>query len=188
MNMWKKLAVLAALVVLAKGAEAAVSDALTITITPNAGYAVDIDTTGVVLDFPSANLNVPAFVVSPATVTIESTYATTELELDASLTGGWTLGSSTTTDVLQAWALFTSTTVSTIPSKSGNNFDDTNDRIASGAQQVGDTSAFEDGTFNTDDMAKNQKSHLWIRFHTPDATSVTAQQALKLTLTAQAPN
>jgi len=94
---------------------AATSDALTVTMTPNATYEVDIDTDGVVLDFPSAALGTNLYVVLPATVTINSTLAPTELSLNAALTGGWSLGSTDAQNVLQAWALFTSTNTASIP-------------------------------------------------------------------------
>jgi hypothetical protein len=168
--------------------QAATTDGLTITITPSAGYDVDVDTTGVTLAFPGATTNTDYNVVLPATVTINSSLATTELQMDATMGGGWSLGTSNALDTLQAWALFTSTTVSTIPAKSGDNFDDTNDRIASGSQQVGDNVAFEDGSFNTDDMPAGTKAHMWFRFHTPATTTNASAKTLFILLTAQAPN
>ena len=163
-------------------------DGLTITIKPTVGYAVDIDTGSCSLTFNSAALNLPDYVVMPATVTIESTWATTDLQLDAALTGGWSISSATdTANALQVWVLFSSTTVDTIPAKSGDAFDDTNDRVASGTQQVGDASAkYESaGVFDTDSQSINQESHMWIRFHKPKSSDYSADQLLSLTLTAQ---
>ncbi len=193
MKKWLR-SVMAALVVTLTmgviGVQAAVTDGLTITITPTAGYDVDIDTTNVTLSFPGAAVDTDYNVVLPATVTINSSLATTELQMDATMSGGWTLGSSNALDTLQAWALFTSTAITTIPAKSGGNFDDTNDRIVSGSQQVGDTVKFEDATpsYNADDIPVGTKAHLWFRMHTPASTTNTAAKTLFILLTAQAPN
>ncbi len=189
MKKWLTVMTLAIMVGAVGQLRAAVSDGLTITIQPNAGYAVDIDTTGVTLTFSGQALNMPAYVVLPATVTIESTLATTDLQLDASLSGGWSLTNSTgIADGLQAWVVFTSTTVSSCPAKSGQNFDDTDDRLQT-SRDVGDAgNYYEDGSFEADSQAKNQESHMWIRFHTPPSTSDNTDKVLSLTLTAELPN
>jgi hypothetical protein len=57
-----------------KAAHAAVSDSLTVTITPNAFYAVDIDTDNVHLDMGTVTLGASTQTVRPSTVTIQSTY------------------------------------------------------------------------------------------------------------------
>ena len=174
---------------------AAQSDALTVTIIPAGSYAVDIDTAGVSLTFNAQALDADNNVVLPATVTIQSTFATTDLKLDALSSGAgipWNLATTNTQDNLQMWTLFTSTTVQTIPAKSGDNFDDTNDRVGDGdtasTHQVGDLVNFEDGAFDTDSQTPLKKSHLWVRFHTPSATTDNNDKLIKLTLTAEAPN
>jgi hypothetical protein len=169
------------------------SDSLVVTITPRAEYAVDIDTNGVTMDFLSMMLDADGFVVRPATVTIQSTFAYTDLRLDAfssAGTGGtpWTLGSSNALDTAQVWALFTSTTVMSIPAKGGDYFDDVNDRVTNGNQQAGDTVRFEDGVFDVDSQFAGTKSHFWLRFHVPASVSDNHPKYISLTLTAEQPD
>src|SRR5688572_69595 len=82
-------------------ASAADNDSLTVTITPNAFYAVDIDTAGIVMNLGSVALSASTQTVMPATVTIQSTYATTDLTLIGAITapGGtaWTFDASSAT-------------------------------------------------------------------------------------------
>jgi hypothetical protein len=142
----------------------------------------------VTLTFSGAALNTADFVVKPATVTINSTLATTELQLDATMSGGWTLGSSTALDTLQMWTVFTATTVASIPAKSGDNFDDTNDRLVTSAD-VGDAAVkYEDGVTDMDNLAVGAKRHMWVRFTTPATTTNANAKSVYMVLTAEVPN
>jgi hypothetical protein len=168
---------------------AASSDALTVTITPISSYDVDIDTLNVVLSSANATADADWIVVLPATVTINSTI-NTELTLDAttqtSAGTNWVLGSSNAQDILQAWTIFTSTTVNT-PRITGD-FDNSFDRMLGGTQNVGDTQNFEDGSTNMDDLVSGAKRHMWIKVHTPLLTTDANVKTMKITLSAGAPD
>src|SRR2546423_835565 len=108
---------------LTQAVHAAVSDSLTVTITPNAFYAVDIDTGNVSLDLGTVGLNASTQTVQPSTVTVQSTYATTDLKLVGSISSvgtAWSFDDDTSTsdnDKLAAWATFTSVARSSAPSQ-----------------------------------------------------------------------
>jgi hypothetical protein len=100
-----------------QGARAAVSDSLTVTITPNAGYSLTLSTANVGLDMGTVNLGASTQTVKPSTVTVTSSFATTGLKLQGSMSGAgtpWTLAQNTAaqgTDQLAAWAVFTDTSI-----------------------------------------------------------------------------
>ncbi len=201
---------------LAVGAQAATSDSLTVTITPNAYYDVDIDTGSGGLDLGTVNLGQSTWTVRPATVTINSTYAQTDLKLAGQIASGgtaWTFDDNTVTqdqDKLAAWAVFTDTSVAASPTQgSGGAFsggspglDDT-DVIDTSQQDVGDTilvqrrfvrsttalgyKSMEDIPSSAVDPAAS-RSHLWLRFRLPSATTSSAPQQITITLTAGGPN
>src|SRR4051812_1936116 len=89
MNTLKKVAVVLLLsTVFATHAKAATSDLLTVTITPNASYAVDIDTQNVTLNLGTVALGATVQTMRPSTVTVQSTYASTDLRLQGSIAVG----------------------------------------------------------------------------------------------------
>src|SRR5436190_513653 len=96
---------------------AGLSDSLTITITPNAGYSVMITTTNVGLDLGTVALGASTQTVRPSTVTVTSSFAATGLKLTGSMSGAgipWTYAINTAAqaqDELAAWAVFTDTSV-----------------------------------------------------------------------------
>jgi len=98
-------------------ARAAVSDSLTVTITPNAGYSLTISTAGLGLDMGTVALGASTQTVRPSTVTITSSFATTGLKLQGSMGGAgtpWTYAQNTAAqgaDQLAAWAVFTDTSI-----------------------------------------------------------------------------
>jgi hypothetical protein len=209
----KKLAVLAVALGLFTQARAAVSDSLTVTITPNAFYAVDIDTTNVSLDLGTVALAASTQTVQPSTVTIQSTYATTDLRLQGAIASAgtpWTFDgdtSSNESDSLQAWGVFTAVARSSAPTQSGGYFSGTqpgvndSDVISTTNRYVGTqggvTNQFEadptDFAFKDMDAlvpapAASAYSHLWLMFKLPSATTATNAQDITITLTAVAPN
>ena len=111
---------LAAVVMLlcAGEARAAISDSLTVTIVPNAGYSLTLSTTNVGLNMGTVSLGASTQTVKPSTVTITSSYAATGLKLQGSMSGAgtpWTLAQNTAAqglDQLAAWAVFTDTSIS----------------------------------------------------------------------------
>jgi len=187
------------------GAQAAVSDALTITITPNAYYAVDIDTTNVALDMGTVALGASTQTVRPSTVTIQSTFALTDLRIQGSISGGWTFDADSTTselDALAAWATFTSIARSSAPAQTGDYFTGTSDAASSdllsannryvGTSATDGINRFENGSgfdsVDMDDRAPNHQSHLWLYFRLPSATTNTTAKNVTILVTAVAPN
>jgi hypothetical protein len=190
-----------------KVSHAAVSDALTVTITPNAFYALDIDTATVNLDMGTVTLGASTQTVSPSTVTIQSTYATTDVKLQGSISGGWSFDSNTASseqDALAAWGTFTSIARSSVPAQTADYFAGTvpgaasSDVIDTSSRYVG-TSA-TDGTSNLfenasgfdlrdlDALAVNAQAELWLYFRLPSATSSSSAKSVTITLTAVQPN
>ena len=201
----KALLALAFAFAMTKGVQAAVSDALTITITPNAFYAVDIDTDNVHLDMGTVTLGASTQTVRPSTVTIQSSYATTDLQLQGAISGGWTFDANTASneaDALAVWATFTDVTrtsapvagvndyfAGTVPGAAGSDAVDTSNRyVGTGG---GSTNAFENNAdFDPVDMdarAPNFESHLWLNFRLPDTTSTNTAKNITIILTAVAP-
>ena len=91
MKRLKKIALALALGLgLAHVSQAAVTDQLVVTITPNAYYSVAIDTANVVLDLGTVALTASTQTVRPSTVTILSTFATTDLRLQGAITSAGT--------------------------------------------------------------------------------------------------
>ena len=194
------------------------SDSLTVTITPNAYYAVAVDTTATSLNLGSIALGAVTGTVLPATVTVNSTYAQTDLTLIgfATTTLGipWTFdldATSTETDKIAAWAVFTDTSIVATPSWgvngafSGSIPGASNSDVVSdqSAQDVGDGGGFtgryvlssgssgyktmEDIPSSAADLA-GSRSKLWFRFRLPAATTSNTAQRLTFTITAGAPN
>lgn len=193
---------------------AASTDTLTVTILPNAYYAVDIDTANVGLDLGTLSMGASTQTVRPSTVSIQSTFATTDLKLQGSIDSAgtpWTFDTSSATveaDSLAAWATFTSVARSSAPSQSGDYFSGTvpgaagSDMISSSNYYVG--SSLSDGTsnlfetnsgFGSKDMDAlppepnaAAKAHLWLYFRLPNATTSSAAQNISITITAVAPD
>ncbi len=101
-------------------AQATTTASLTVTITPSASYSLSI-TTGstAAMNLGSVGLNSSTFTVSPATVTVTSSYAYTGLTLQGAITSpsgtAWTFATSGAIsgaqDTLGTWAVFTDTSV-----------------------------------------------------------------------------
>jgi hypothetical protein len=190
---------------------AASSDTLTVTITPNAFYSVDIDTLNVSLDLGTVNLGASTQTIQPATVTVLSTYLTTDLKLQGAITAtsnAWSFDDDTTstdTDKLAAWATFTSVARSSAPTQSADYFSGSqpgvsnSDVIDATAQFVGTANSvnnlFENNSnFDAKDMdamnpvpAASGTSLLWLYFRLPSATTGTNAQNISITIGATAP-
>lgn len=190
---------------------AADADSLTITIRPNAYYAVDIDTANVSMDLGTVGLGLSTQTVSPATVTIQSTFAQTELQIHGSIDSlvPWSFDADTSDqnpDQLAAWATFTTVARTSAPVQSGGYFSGTvpgaanSDVISTTTRYVGTggggTNLFEaNGEFAYKDMNDLPpdpdplgKSHLWLYFRLPNATTEDDPQNITITITATAPN
>ena len=194
-------------------AQAADQDALTVTIRPNAFYSVDIDTANVGLDLGTVALGASTQTVSPATVTINSTYADTDLRLrgdiDSAASVIWQFDLDTSDqnlDRLAAWATFTDVARTSAPAQGGGYFsgtvpgDPNSDAIAATTRYVGSgggtTNLFEaNGEFAFKDMDAlapspdpESLSHLWLYFRLPNASTDDDAQNVTITLMAVLPN
>ena len=173
------------------------TDSLTVTIRPNAYYAVDITTNGLAnLDLGTVDLSAVTQTIRPATVTVQSTFATTDLTLTGAISASqnaWSFdadSSTVETDSLAAWAVFTNTAESSAPAQTAGYFNGTtagasNDLIDGSAQQVGDgsTGVFEVGSYDTDSMAPSAQKHLWFYFRMPSASTAGSSVAQNITIT-----
>jgi hypothetical protein len=204
------LGALALLGALTGTAKAAASDSLTVTITPNAAYAVDVDTSisPALLDLGNVSLGASTFTVNVTTVEVQSSLAATDLTISAQvIQGGWSIDGSTAaqeTDALQAWAVFTDTSVVnpvTVQGLAG--AFDAEDVMQVTAQNVGQVGA---GPFrhmvnvgaagykNMEDLPSSlsdvpaSRSHLWLKFTLPPVTTVGVAQKVYITVAAGAPN
>jgi len=191
------------------------SDSLTVTITPNAVYAVDIDTALVVLNLGTVDLGLSTFTVSPATVQVNSSYAATDLTIAAAvIAGGWTLDADTANnenDALKSWAVFSDTSVTnastlaaltgaftgTVPGATGS---DVLGTVSAGvgteatldvqyvlaAGNVGHKTMDALPTFTVDGPAS--RSHLWLKFTLPSTTTDLTAKQVQITVTGGGPN
>src|SRR3954468_23975569 len=98
--MKKRLAIFILALGICGAAKAASTDSITVSVTPNAYYAVDIDTTNVSLNLGSVDLGASTQTVRPSTVTIQSTFANTDLKIQGAITTTvgtpWTFDDDTT--------------------------------------------------------------------------------------------
>ena len=211
---------LAALGLLGAGAALAAppdQDSLTVTVTPNASYSLTVSTALAANSFAlgSVNLAASTFTVSPATVTITSSFATTGLTLQGLLSGGWTLETANTAalaqDKLAAWAVFTDTGVTSAAAVagmagafSGTAADaDDSDVLSGAALSVGNLVTSHVREFVLTSGAGAYKSmhnlpsnsvdaggamsHLWLKLKLPPTSTTVAQQSLTVVVTAGAP-
>lgn len=206
----------AGLALLASGrAEAAGSDSLTVTITPDAAYSLTVTTTNVGLNLGTVGLTLSTQTVRPSTITVTSSYAATDLKLQGSMAGTgtpWTFSANTAVpaaDALAAWAVFTDTGVTVAPTQAGGFFSGTvpgasgSDVIDGTNRDVGVVAAanprfvalpaeagyktMESIPSNAADLAAS-RSHLWLYFTLPPSTTDTNAKRITMTLTAGAPN
>ena len=173
---------------------------ITITIRPNVDRSVTITTTNVNMDLGSVDITggfVSTQTVSPSTVTIGGTFGNTDLLLSANITSAgtpWTFDASSagiSSNSLATWVTFTDVSTVTAPSQSSVYFAD-NSLLDSASQsyaatRVGDSSAtsfgkFENG-FNSNNMAVNDKRHMWMFFRMPSDSNTTADQKITFILT-----
>ncbi len=178
--------------------------AVVVRITPRADRGVQISTgDNGYLNLGTVDLGASTQTVSPATVTITGNMNTTELDLSATITGGWVFNNAETfastagaANQLNAWVSFTSISTGGVPAVNNN---DEYFRVgtSSGAKltsltqsfsgvRVGRQSAtgigrFENDESNSGDMdnlAPTSLRHLWTFFRLPPTTSITGQQIM----------
>lgn len=186
---------------------------LTIRITPNVDYGVQIDTATYdsggdgYISLGTVDLYASTWTVRPATVTILGNVGTAgantgqELDLSAAIASAgtaWTFDATPSTDAtngavdeLAMYALFSETTLSAAPG--GDDFaNGTADAsYASGSQRAGaanpnngDKYEYQGGTIDMDNLSPSDQSHLWLFFRLPSTTSDTQAQDVTVTLTA----
>ena len=189
-------------------AGAANPDTLTITITPTVTLDVTISTSvvlwsvdgGADLDI-SLTLGTTDFLVRPGTVTLSTTFADTELNVDGiDNMADWAFDTDPLTaeaDGLQVYVLFSSNTQQTGPAiadfddgigVTGDMVDDLSTRRygLSGSDDGLNDSQFQSVTFAeaTENMQDTGERHIWVRVDMPPATSSTNPQTFSIALTA----
>lgn len=207
---WSVLGALLLLGTLAGTAQAATSDSLTVTIRPTAQYAVDVDT-GIganLLDLGNVALGASTYTITVTTVEVQSTYAQTDLTVQAQvISGGWSIDGDTTTqntDAVQAWAVYTDTSiVTTAAAQALAGAFAADDVLQATARDVGVLGAgpamytvdvgqpayksMEDIPSSAADGPAS-RSHLWLKFRLPPTTTTVNPQLVYVTVTAGAPN
>jgi hypothetical protein len=208
-NIMKVTLALGLLIGFASLSHAASTDALTVTIRPNAFYSFTLSTANVGLDLGTIDLGASTQTVSPATVTITSTYLNTDLQLSGFITSGgtaWTFDTNTASNdsnQLQAWAMFSDTSLKTAPVQNADYFRGTtpgsNSCVVDGNSRFLGTSnagavanAYEvnstaSGFQDMDGLIASAQSHMWMYFRLPSATTSNQVQNVTLVLTASAP-
>ncbi|MBI4395646.1 MAG: hypothetical protein HY548_01030 [Elusimicrobia bacterium] len=189
---------LLSLVSLTGKAWAAVTDALTITVTPNFDYGVDIDTANVTMNLGVVDLAASTWTVKPATMTIVGTWASQEVEVVGSIAGNpaWGFDTDTTNEVdkLITWIVAKPTSDSTIGGGEfvANNFltgNGTNTTVSTRMGGSGGTGTkFENGGIDLDNMAPGNKAHLWFKLQLPSTTSNGSAANVSYTFTAMQAN
>lgn len=184
--------------------------ALIVRITPRADRGVEISTgtaglaaTGEI-ELGTVEMGASTQTVNPATVTITGNMAQTEIDLSASITGGWSFQNdqvltSTGANQLNAWVTFTSISTGAIPA-SNNTEEYFRVGSSSGAKLTSLTNVFSavrvgksngsaierfennEDAADMDLMASGTKRHLWTFFRLPPTTSVTAPQKINIVL------
>ena len=184
------------------------TETIVVYLRPNAFYAVEIATGNVNLDLGSIDLGVATQTVRPATVTVRSTFALTEYRLrgDIATSGGtaWTFDDNTVSsdsNKLAAWVTFTSTTLATRPTQTGDYFSgsvagaDDSDVLDASERYVGSASGAdrlyeatgETGAKVMDNLSPNDPSHMWLYFRMPSASTSSTRQDMTLFVTALTP-
>ncbi|MFA6093266.1 MAG: hypothetical protein WC986_09980 [Elusimicrobiota bacterium] len=203
------LAGLALGLLLLGSAQAAVSDSLSITITPSVTMGVDVDTatTRMSLIASPGDMTLSmapgatAYFVSPASVTVQGNFNNQELQLQAAALNNWTIDGDEVADqdAVQLYALF-ATSKSSAPLEAEFGSDSARHLLTTGVQVAGETSGSEtnvrstnryeinngdmDSGANMDDMTVGSLRQLWLRVDAPPMTTYSTAQAFVVTLTA----
>ena len=186
--------------------------AMVVRITPNADRGVQISTGNVGLDLGTVELGASTQTVNPATVTIQGNMIENELDLSASITGGWVFDqnqtrTSTGTNQLNVWATFTSISTGLAPTTQGDEYfrvgSSTSTKLAVAgnsfpATTVGVTPGSGIGKFENneggtgpsgadmDSMSPGDVRHLFTYFRLPPTTSITGPQDINFVLSLRA--
>ena len=185
------------------------TDSITITIIPNAYYAVTITTTGVGLDMGQVPFSASTQTVQASTVTIESTFSQSDLRVRGNIGPDWSFDTSSATvvaDELAAWVTFTDTARSSAPTQSGGYFSGTGPGVsdsdmidANDAEHLaGDSgggsklrlyeaASTDTGYTDLDDLTPGTDLHMWLYFRTPASSSSGNTQNITIYLTALTP-
>jgi hypothetical protein len=177
-------------------------DSITISITPVIDMGVDIDTASARFNYADApgDLSIPlslgatAYLISPATVTILGNVQPQELDISATVSGGWTLDADEAVglDQIQVYALFGANKTSA-PSEA--EFAGTKNLIVSSAKRAGASpGAQADGNFENDSMSGAAdmdnilllapQRQLWLRVDAPAISTTDQEQVIAITINA----
>jgi hypothetical protein len=206
---WTAAAVLALTAGLAGKAWAINPDQITITITPSVNMNVAITTTTVEWFSGDTDLNLSMalgatdYFVRPATVTYTGTFGAAELNLRASLAGGWSIDADASTnedDALQVYSLMSATGQSAAPALAdyadgtgvtGDQIITTDRRYGlSGSDDGANDSQFQETSYSSasENLSNGEQRHMWLRLDAPANTTTTAAQTLTVVVEAVAAN
>ena len=188
------------------------SAALMVRITPNVDRGVSISSSDLStgqIDLGYVSLGASTWTVHPATVTIQGNVLNTELDLAASIAGGWVFNNAQTlastasaANQLNAWVTFTSISTGIAPAQDDEYFrvgTTSGAKITSltqtmSARTVGLTptsgigffESNESGNADMDSMNPADKRHMYTYFTLPPVTSITSAQDINFVLSVRA--
>ena len=188
-----------------KAVQAAETDNIHITIAPNANYHITIASGDVNVALGTVDLSASTQTVAPATVTINSTYAETDLRITGSVDGGWSFDTSSTSvdaNKIAAWVAFTAISRTSAPVAGSTYFLGTSTfsagsgLISGTLDDVGTAGTFTDRfevttgphTKDMDTMAPSPDpsatSHMWFHFRMPSSSNNNGTKNMNFLLTA----
>jgi len=166
---------------------AAVSDGLTITLTPTGERGVIIDTDTIAMSGLLLGTTNYTGGVSGVVVIATGTIAPIEYTIQGSLAGGWSLSTDGYADAqneLAVHALFNATA----PGRAAFEGADISKNLLGAAAQVGDLAGKYAGDQVMDDMPLNASRNLWFQLKMPPTSSLLGEQTISVVVTAEAPN
>ena len=183
--------------------QAAQTDNIHITIAPNAFYDITIASGDVGVALGTVELSASSATVAPATITINSTYAETDLSITGSVDGGWSFDTSSNSVVaneIAAWVAFTAISRTSAPVAGSTYFTGTStDAAGSGLISGTVDDAGSNGTLtdrfevtdgphvqDMDAMSPSEQAHMWFHFRMPSASGTNGTKNMNFLLTAGA--
>ena len=207
----KLLVLLAAVAGLGLWARPAEAANFTITVAPSVSMNVQVTTDTVQWNMAGVVNNMTAFslaggatdyMVRPATVTVTTAFADTELELNGAVGGGWTLsgnGDNTVLNNVAVTTLLSATSAAGAPVQGDyvNGTGVTGDQLTTGGRRYGragsddatNASQFQ-SVFGpaSENLQNNDSRHLWVKIVAPTLTSDTTNKTITVNINAVSQN
>lgn len=175
---------------------------LTVTIRPSANYSLTL-ASATSIDLGTVAMGASTQTVIPATITITSTYANTDISVEGEIAVNWNLDTTSDTieqDLIAVWAVFTTTNTDTAPTQTGGYFNGST--LASGSDLVGDAARYggtaganadlfeangEADLEDLDNMNPNEQAHLWLWFRMPSVSTSSGEHYIQIIVSASPP-